>query len=53
MESRSSSFSYTCQEGTETPLHERLDRPEKNWKFSTADVGEREHWDNYQDAYET
>ncbi len=31
---------------------ERLDRPEKNWKFSTADVGEREHWDNYQDAYE-
>ncbi len=31
---------------------ERLDRPEKNWKFSTADVGEREHWDDYQDAYE-
>ena len=31
---------------------ERLNRPEKNWKFSTADVGEREHWDDYQDAYE-
>jgi PPK2 family polyphosphate:nucleotide phosphotransferase len=31
---------------------ERLDRPEKNWKFSAADVGEREHWDDYQDAYE-
>ncbi len=31
---------------------ERLDRPDKNWKFSTADVGERQHWDDYQDAYE-
>ncbi len=31
---------------------ERLDRPEKNWKFSTADVREREHWDAYQRAYQ-
>ncbi len=31
---------------------ERLDRPDKNWKFSTADVGERRRWDDYQDAYE-
>jgi len=31
---------------------ERLDRPDKNWKFSSADVGERQHWDDYQDAYE-
>jgi len=31
---------------------ERLDRPDKNWKFPAADVGEREHWDDYQDAYE-
>jgi PPK2 family polyphosphate:nucleotide phosphotransferase len=31
---------------------ERLDNPEKNWKFSAADVKEREHWDAYQDAYE-
>lgn len=30
----------------------RIDRPEKNWKFSAADVKEREHWDAYQDAYE-
>jgi PPK2 family polyphosphate:nucleotide phosphotransferase len=30
----------------------RLDRPEKNWKFSTADVREREHWDAYQRAYQ-
>jgi PPK2 family polyphosphate:nucleotide phosphotransferase len=31
---------------------ERLDRPEKNWKFSQADVKERHHWDEYMAAYE-
>jgi PPK2 family polyphosphate:nucleotide phosphotransferase len=31
---------------------ERLDTPDKNWKFSAADVKERECWDAYQDAYE-
>ncbi|HSH16460.1 MAG TPA: polyphosphate kinase 2 family protein, partial [Verrucomicrobiae bacterium] len=30
----------------------RLDTPEKNWKFSEADVAERAHWDTYQRAYE-
>jgi PPK2 family polyphosphate:nucleotide phosphotransferase len=30
----------------------RLDQPEKNWKFSTADVHERKYWDDYQEAYE-
>ncbi len=30
----------------------RLDEPEKNWKFSTADVRERGHWDKYMQAYE-
>jgi PPK2 family polyphosphate:nucleotide phosphotransferase len=30
----------------------RLDHPEKNWKFSAADIHERECWDDYQDAYE-
>ncbi|HEY1937162.1 MAG TPA: polyphosphate kinase 2 family protein [Candidatus Angelobacter sp.] len=30
----------------------RLDEPEKNWKFSEADVHERQHWDEYMDAYE-
>jgi PPK2 family polyphosphate:nucleotide phosphotransferase len=29
----------------------RLDRPDKNWKFSSADVREREHWDDYQYAF--
>ena len=31
---------------------QRLDQPEKNWKFSEADVQEREHWDEYMQAYE-
>ena len=31
---------------------ERLDQPEKNWKFSLADATEREHWDAYMKAYE-
>jgi len=30
----------------------RLDHPEKNWKFSAADIRERKCWDDYQDAYE-
>jgi PPK2 family polyphosphate:nucleotide phosphotransferase len=30
----------------------RLDTPDKNWKFSSADIAERAHWDEYQDAYE-
>jgi PPK2 family polyphosphate:nucleotide phosphotransferase len=32
---------------------ERLDNPKKNWKFSAGDVKEREHWRDYQSAYET
>lgn len=32
-------------------LQERLDIPAKNWKFSKADLAEREHWDAYQDAF--
>jgi PPK2 family polyphosphate:nucleotide phosphotransferase len=31
---------------------ERLETPEKNWKFSAADLAERGFWDEYQDAYE-
>lgn len=30
----------------------RLDEPGKNWKFSAADVHERESWDDYMKAYE-
>jgi PPK2 family polyphosphate:nucleotide phosphotransferase len=30
----------------------RLERPEKNWKFSASDARERTYWDDYQNAYE-
>src|SRR6185503_14153684 len=31
---------------------ERLEQPEKNWKFSTNDIRERPHWKAYMQAYE-
>ena len=31
---------------------ERIEQPEKNWKFSAADVRERGHWNDYMAAYE-
>lgn len=30
----------------------RIDEPDKNWKFSAADLAERQYWDDYQDAYQ-
>ncbi len=33
-------------------LQERLDIPEKNWKFSSGDLKERALWDDYMKAYE-
>ena len=30
----------------------RIDHPEKNWKFSPSDVRERQHWDDYQRAFD-
>jgi PPK2 family polyphosphate:nucleotide phosphotransferase len=33
-------------------LLERLEQPEKNWKFSLADLKERQFWDDYMEAYE-
>jgi PPK2 family polyphosphate:nucleotide phosphotransferase len=29
----------------------RIDLPDHNWKFSSADIAEREHWDAYQEAF--
>ncbi len=31
---------------------ERLEKPDKNWKFSASDVRERRYWDDYMHAYE-
>jgi PPK2 family polyphosphate:nucleotide phosphotransferase len=30
---------------------QRIDRPDKNWKFAPADFHERQYWDEYQHAY--
>ncbi|WP_454149069.1 polyphosphate kinase 2 family protein [Microbacterium lacticum] len=34
-------------------LGERLDRPDKHWKYNPGDVDEREFWPQYMDAYQT
>ena len=31
---------------------DRIEKPEKNWKFSLKDVEEREYWKEYMNAYE-
>jgi PPK2 family polyphosphate:nucleotide phosphotransferase len=31
---------------------ERIDKPEKNWKFSKSDLAERKYWKQYQECYE-
>lgn len=33
-------------------LMERLERPEKHWKFSKSDILERQHWYKYRQCYE-
>jgi PPK2 family polyphosphate:nucleotide phosphotransferase len=33
-------------------LGDRLDRPDKHWKFNPSDIDERMRWDEYQDAYQ-
>ena len=30
----------------------RIEEPQKNWKFSAADLNERDYWDEYQNAYQ-
>ena len=34
-------------------LMERLDRPDKHWKYNPGDVAERARWPHYMDAYQT
>lgn len=45
-------FLHLSQQEQKRRFLERLDNPEKNWKFSSADIREREFWDDYQEAYE-
>ncbi|MEB2346956.1 MAG: polyphosphate kinase 2 family protein [Deltaproteobacteria bacterium] len=45
-------FLHVSKDEQRKRFEERLDRPEKNWKFALGDVQERAHWDQYQRAYE-
>ena len=45
-------FLHVSKDEQRRRFEERLDRPEKHWKFSLGDVRERAHWDAYQHAYE-
>ena len=36
----------------ELALGDRLDRPDKHWKFNPGDIDERLLWDDYQQAYQ-
>ena len=45
-------FLHVSKKAQKERFLERLDRPEKNWKFSLADANERGHWDAYMKAYE-
>ena len=45
-------FLHVSKEEQKRRFLERLDRPEKNWKFSTSDLPERAFWADYMDAYE-
>jgi PPK2 family polyphosphate:nucleotide phosphotransferase len=45
-------FLHVSKKEQERRFLERLDTPEKNWKFSAADIHERRFWDDYQQAYE-
>ncbi|MGC5006769.1 polyphosphate kinase 2 family protein [Streptomyces sp. DT203] len=44
-------FLNLSKEEQRTRFLKRIDLPEKNWKFSAADVRERRRWDDYQDAF--
>jgi PPK2 family polyphosphate:nucleotide phosphotransferase len=45
-------FLHVSKEEQAKRFLERLDKPEKHWKFSPADVGERSHFAAYMSAYE-
>ena len=44
-------FLNLSKEEQRTRFLRRIDLPDHNWKFSSADVREREYWDDYQKAF--
>jgi len=45
-------FLHLSKEEQRKRFLKRIDEPEKNWKFSAADVEERKYWKDYMQAYE-
>jgi PPK2 family polyphosphate:nucleotide phosphotransferase len=45
-------FLHVSKKEQQRRFLERLDNPEKNWKFSPSDAKERGYWDDYMKAYE-
>lgn len=45
-------FLYVSKDRQKERFLERIEDPKKNWKFSSADVNERQHWEDYMKAYE-
>jgi len=45
-------FLHVSKKEQQKRFLERLDDPDKNWKFSSNDAAERDYWDDYMDAYE-
>src|SRR5205085_1567246 len=45
-------FLHVSKQEQKRRFLDRLDDPDKNWKFSSNDAGAREYWDDYMDAYE-
>jgi PPK2 family polyphosphate:nucleotide phosphotransferase len=45
-------FLHVSREEQRKRFLARIEEPEKNWKFSVADVNERAHWDDYMKAYQ-
>ncbi len=45
-------FLHVSKEEQKKRFLDRIDDPDKHWKFSSSDLKERAHWDEYQKAYE-
>ena len=45
-------FLHVSKKEQQRRFLERAETPDKNWKFSASDMAERNHWDEYQNAYE-
>jgi len=45
-------FLYISKDEQKKRFEERIENPQKNWKFSQADIEERKYWDDYTAAFE-